>query len=65
MPLYCFEDNIMWVALKLLGAARALGAEAIKLRNWLLCFGYTSEGFRVVVANLDDWMDKSSLLWDA
>ena len=47
----------MWVASKLLGAAGALGAEAIKLMNWLLHFGCALEEFRVIVANLEDWMD--------
>ena len=54
------EDGIMWVESKLLGAARALGAEVIELRNWLLCFGCVSEEFRVIVANLSDWMANSS-----
>ena len=30
------EDNLEWVASKLLGVAGALGAEAIELSNWLL-----------------------------
>ena len=53
------EDDITWVISKLSGAADALGAEAIELRNWLLCFGCASEKLRVVVARLADWMDKS------
>ena len=46
----------MWVASKLSGAAGALGAEAMELHNWLLCFGCASEELRVVVASLADWM---------
>ena len=34
------EDDITWVASKISGAAGVLGAEAIELKNWLLCFGY-------------------------
>ena len=52
MPLEFSEDNVMWVASKLSVAAGELGAEAIAVRNWLLCFGCASEEFRVVVANL-------------
>ena len=50
------EDEVTWGASKLSGAAGALGAEAIELRNWLLCFGCASEELRVVVAMMADWM---------
>ena len=50
------EDDVTWVASKLSGAAGALGAEAMELRNWLLCFGCVSEELRVVVASLADSM---------
>ena len=33
------------------------------MRNWLLCFGCASEELRVVVANMDNWMDNSSPPW--
>ena len=62
-PLDFTEDDITWVASKLSGAAGELGAEAIELRNWLLCFGCASEELRVVVASLENWMDNSSLSW--
>ena len=45
------------------GAAGALEAEAIELRNWLLCFGSVSEELRVVIARLTDWMANSSPPW--
>ena len=54
------EDDVMWVVSKLSGAAGALGAEAMELRNWLLGFGCASEEFRVVVTSLADWMANSS-----
>ena len=54
VPLDFMEDDVTWVASKLSGAAGALGAEAIELCNWLLCFGCSSEELRVVVARLDD-----------
>ena len=54
-----------WVALNISGAAGALGAEAIELRNWLLCFGYVSEELRFVVARMVDWMSNSSTSWAA
>ena len=49
VPLDFTEDDVMWVASKLSGAAG-------ELRNWLLCFGCASEDLRVVVARLYDWM---------
>ena len=54
------EYDIKWVPSKLSNAAGALGAEAMDLRNWLLCFGCVSEELRVVVVNLADWMATSS-----
>ena len=60
VPLNFTEDDVMWVASKLSGAAGALGAEAMELRNWLLSFECVSEKFRVVVAILEDWMANSS-----
>ena len=65
VPLEFLEEDVMWVASKLSGDARALGAEAIELRNWLLCFGYASEEFRVVVADMANWMANSYLPWAA
>ena len=50
----------MWVASKLSGAAGALGEEATKLRNWLLCFGCALEELKIVIARLADWMANSS-----
>ena len=52
--LYFTEDDVTWVASKISGAAGALGADAIELRNWLLCFGCASEEFRVIVTRLED-----------
>ena len=54
VPLDFTEDDVTWVASKLSGAAGALGAEAMELRNWILRFGCASEEFRVVVASLAD-----------
>ena len=62
-PLDFLEDDVTWVASKLSGAAGALGAEAIELRSFLLCFGFTSEEFRVVTVNLDYSMVNSFLPW--
>ena len=42
VPFNFTEDDVTWVASNLSGAAGALGAEVIKLRNWLLCFGCLS-----------------------
>ena len=52
VPLDFTEDDVTWVASKLSGAAGALRAEEMELRNWILCFGCTSEALRVVVASL-------------
>ena len=65
VPLNFTEDDITWVASKLSGAAGALGAEAMELRNWLLRFGCASEELRVVVASLADWMANSPPPWAA
>ena len=65
VPLKFTEDDVTWVASKLSGAADVLGAEAIELRNWLLCFECASEKLRFVVARLYDWMANSSPPWDA
>ena len=54
VPLDFAEDDFTWFASKLSGAAGALGAEAMELRNWLLCFGCASEELRVIVASLAD-----------
>ena len=43
VPLDFTEDDVTWVASKLSGAAGALGAEAMELRNWLLSFRCASE----------------------
>ena len=59
------EDDVTWVASKISGAAGALGAEAVELRNWLLQFGCVSEKLRVVFARLADWMANSSPPWTA
>ena len=48
------EYDVTWIALKLSGAAGALGAEAIEIRNWLLRIGCVSDEVRVVVASLAD-----------
>ena len=61
LPLDFTEDDVTWVASKLSGAAGALGAEAIELRNWLLRFGCASEELRSVVASLAYWMANSPL----
>ena len=56
LPLDFTEDDGMWVASKLSGAANALVAEVIELRNWLFRFGCASEELIVVVASLADWL---------
>ena len=56
VPLDFTEDDVTWVVSKLSGAAGALGAEAVELQNWLLCFRCASEELRVVVARLDEWV---------
>ena len=63
VPLDFTEDDVTWVTSKIFGAAGALGAEAIELCNWLLCFGCASKEFRVVVSSLEDWMANSSPPW--
>ena len=54
-PLEFMEDDTTWVSLKLSGATGPLEAEAVELRNCLICFGCASEELRADVADLDDW----------
>ena len=54
VPLDFTEDDVTWVASKLFGAAGALRADDIELRNWLLRFGCSSDQLRVIVARLAD-----------
>ena len=54
VPLDLTEDDVTWVASKTSGAAGALGADAIELRNWILCFGCKSEELRVIATSLTD-----------
>ena len=54
VPLDFTEDDVMWVASNISGAIGTLRAEAIELRNWLICFGCASEELRVVVDRLSD-----------
>ena len=65
VPLDFTEDDVTWFVSKLSGAVGTLGAAAVELRNWLICFGCASEELRVVVAILADWMDNSSPPWAA
>ena len=39
--------------------------EAMKIRNWILCFGCASEDFRVVLVRLSDWMSNFFPPWAA
>ena len=39
VPLDFTEDDVTLLASKFSGAAGALGAEAMELCNWLICFG--------------------------
>ena len=59
VPLDFSEDDVIWVASKISGAAGVLGAEAIELINWLLCFGCAAEEFRVVVFDMACWISNS------
>ena len=65
VPLDFSEEDVMWVASKLSGAAGVLRAKAIDLGNWLLCSRCVSEDFRVVVSNMAYWMADYSLPWVA
>ena len=59
LPLDFTEDDVTRVLSKISGIAGVLGAEAIELRNWHLCFGCELEELRAVVSRLDDWMANS------
>ena len=65
VPLNSMEDDVTCVASKLSGAAGALEAESMELRNWLLRFGCASEELRLVVARLADRMANYSSPWSA
>ena len=59
VPLDFSKDNATWVVSKRSGATGELGAEAIKLSNFILCSGCVSKEFRIVVANMDNWVSNS------
>ena len=65
MPLDFSEDEITWVASKLSGTAGTLGTEAIELRNFPFHFRCVLEEFKVIVADMNHWMDNSSPSWAA
>ena len=46
------EFGVAWVSPKLSGAIDALGVDTIEIKNWLICFGCTSEELRVVVPKM-------------
>ena len=50
---------------KLSSAAGALGYEATEIKHWLPWFGCASEGMRIIVAELTNWLTNSSPPWDA
>ena len=56
VPLNFTEDDVTWVASNLSGAAGTLGAEAVELRNCIICIRCASEELRAVVFKLDDCM---------
>ena len=62
MPHKLSENDATWVASELSGTAGELELEAIELSNWILLFGCSLEEFRVVVADLGDWVPISSPL---
>ena len=43
VPLDFTEDDVTWVASKLSSAVGVMGAKAMELCNWLLCFGCASK----------------------
>ena len=53
VPLNFTDNDVMWFASKLSCAVGALGAEAIELCNWLICFGCASEELRVIVIRME------------
>ena len=57
------EDDVTWMTSNLSGAAGALGADGIELKNWLLRFGCEPKEFRVVVVDLAHWMANSYPPW--
>ena len=56
VPLDFLEGNVTWVVSKLSGTAEALRELATDPRNWVLHFRCALKEFRVVVANLANWM---------
>ena len=65
VPLNFTEDDVTWVASNLSGAVGGLGAEAIGMRNWLLCFRCALKELRVVFASLADLMANFFPPWAA
>ena len=65
VPLDFTKNDVTWVVSKLYGAAGALVAEVIEMKNWLLCFGCVSEELRVVVTSLAVWFPPPPPPWAA
>ena len=51
------------MASKISGDSGALGDEVIEMSNGLLCFGFASKEFRVIVVNMADYMANSYSPW--
>ena len=58
-PLDFLEEVITWVVSKISGALGALGAEALKLKDWLLRFECVSEELWFEVEGLEYFLEKS------
>ena len=65
VPLDFMEDDVMWVASKLFGTTGLLGEEAIKMRSWIINFGFALEDLKALVVNLDEYMYNYSPPWAA
>ena len=59
-PIYCYEENVAKVAVKLSGGAGPCGVEGIMLKNWMLQYGVHSENLHAEIAQWVCWLSNGS-----
>ena len=52
VPFDLLDDDVTWVSSNLPGAAVGLVAEALELRNWLICVGSVSKDLISEIFNI-------------
>ena len=64
-PLEISEEDVIWVARKLSGAAGQSGTDVMAFQSWLLCFFQESASLEEEMAAWTDWISNDSPPWAA